>query len=65
MCTWFIVSQQPPGNAFDGATARFGTKWRPIPLIWAVVVGVARLYYGEHNMLDVVAGFAMGTMCQT
>jgi undecaprenyl-diphosphatase len=37
-------------------------KWRPFPLIWAVIVGIARLYYGEHNVLDVVAGFAMGTI---
>jgi membrane-associated phospholipid phosphatase len=36
-------------------------RWRPVPLLWAVVVGVARLYYGEHNFLDVVAGAAMGT----
>lgn len=37
-------------------------KWRPLPLAWAVVVGISRLYYGEHNVLDVVAGFAMGAM---
>lgn len=36
-------------------------RWRPLPLIWALMVGVARLYYGEHNFLDVVAGAAMGT----
>ncbi len=36
-------------------------RWRPVPLVWAVVVGIARLYYGEHNFLDVVAGAAMGT----
>jgi membrane-associated phospholipid phosphatase len=29
------------------------------------VVGVARLYFGEHNVLDVVAGVAMGTMFAT
>lgn len=36
-------------------------RWRPVPVLWAAVVGVARLYYGEHNFLDVVAGAAMGT----
>jgi membrane-associated phospholipid phosphatase len=36
-------------------------KWRPIPIIWAVIVGVARMYYGEHNLLDVTAGAALGT----
>jgi undecaprenyl-diphosphatase len=40
-------------------------KWRPLPLIWAVVVGVSRLYFGEHNILDVVAGAAMGTIFAT
>lgn len=40
-------------------------KWRPIPLVWALVVGISRLYYGEHNVLDVVAGFAMGTLFAT
>jgi membrane-associated phospholipid phosphatase len=36
-------------------------KWRVVPITWAVVVGVARMYYGEHNLLDVVAGAALGT----
>ncbi len=36
-------------------------KWRPVPIVWAVLVGVARLYYGEHNALDVVAGAGLGT----
>ena len=37
-------------------------KWRPIPMVWAGIVGIARLYYGEHNLLDVVAGAATGTL---
>lgn len=37
-------------------------KWRIVAMMWAVVVAIARLYYGEHNILDVVAGAAMGTM---
>ena len=36
-------------------------KWRFVPITWAVVVGVARMYYGEHNLLDIVAGAALGT----
>ncbi|GJM37185.1 MAG: hypothetical protein DHS20C19_05520 [Acidimicrobiales bacterium] len=36
-------------------------RWRPVPIVWAFVVGIARLYYGEHNLLDVVAGAALGT----
>lgn len=36
-------------------------RWRPVALAWAAIVGIARLYYGEHNALDVVAGAAMGT----
>ena len=35
-------------------------RWRPVPLVWAVIVAIARLYYGEHNVLDVVAGAALG-----
>lgn len=40
-------------------------RWRPVPVIWAVGVAVARLYYGEHNFLDVVAGAALGTLFAT
>ncbi len=35
-------------------------RWRIVPLSWAVVVAVARLYLGEHHVLDVVAGAALG-----
>jgi undecaprenyl-diphosphatase len=37
-------------------------RWRPVPVVWAGVVGIARLYYGEYNVLDVVAGAATGTL---
>lgn len=40
-------------------------KWRVIPVFWAFIVAVARMYYGEHNVLDVVAGAAMGTAFAT
>jgi membrane-associated phospholipid phosphatase len=36
-------------------------RWRFLPMVWAVGIAVARLYYGEHNVLDVVAGAALGT----
>jgi undecaprenyl-diphosphatase len=40
-------------------------RWRPAPVVWAVLVGVARMYMGEHNLYDVVAGAALGTMFGT
>lgn len=40
-------------------------RWRPLPVVWAAVVGIARLYMGEHNVLDVVAGAAVGTIFAT
>lgn len=36
-------------------------RWRPVPIAWAFIVAIARLYYGEHNILDSVAGAAIGT----
>lgn len=36
-------------------------RWRPVPIIWGYAVGIGRMYYGEHNLLDVVAGAALGT----
>lgn len=35
-------------------------RWRPVPMVWAVIVAIARMYYGEHNLLDVVAGASLG-----
>lgn len=46
-------------------TAFLPARWRPVPIVWAFGVAVARLYYGEHNLLDVVAGAALGTMFAT
>lgn len=40
-------------------------RWRPLPLLWAAAVCIARIYFGEHNVLDVVAGAAMGTLFAT
>lgn len=40
-------------------------KWRPLPIVWGVVVGIARMYYGEHNVLDVVAGASLGFIFAT
>ncbi len=61
----------PSGHATTAVA--FGTlvaaflplRWRPLPLLWAATVCVARLYFGEHNVLDVVAGAAMGTLFAT
>ena len=41
------------------------SRWRALPITGAVIVAVARLYYGEHNFLDVLAGAAMGTAFAT
>ncbi|MDJ0770285.1 MAG: phosphatase PAP2 family protein [Ilumatobacter sp.] len=35
-------------------------RWRIVVGCWAGMVGVARIYQGEHNLLDVVAGAALG-----
>jgi undecaprenyl-diphosphatase len=43
-------------------SALLPSRWRPVPLVWAGVVAIIRLYYGEHNFLDVVAGAAVGTL---
>ncbi len=37
-------------------------RWRPVPVLLAALVAVARLYAGAHNVLDVVAGAAVGTI---
>lgn len=44
-------------------TAIMPRRWRAVPFIWAVAVAVARIYMGEHNLLDVVAGAAIGIGC--
>ncbi len=43
-------------------SALLPSRWRPVPVVWAGIVAIARLYYGEHNFLDVVTGAATGTM---
>lgn len=56
----------PSGHATTAAAtavlvaAFLPPRWRPLPFAVAVGVGVARLYHGEHNLLDVVAGAALG-----
>lgn len=37
-------------------------RWRWVPLFWALWVGIARLYFAQHNPLDLVGGFAIGTV---
>lgn len=46
-------------------TAFVPPKWRVVPISWAVIVAIARLYYGEHNALDVVTGAVLGTAFAT
>lgn len=36
-------------------------RWRAVPIAWGYLVGLGRMYYGEHNLLDVLAGAALGT----
>lgn len=36
-------------------------RWRWLPLLAAGIVGVARIYFGEHSPLDVVAGAILGS----
>jgi len=43
------------------ATAFLPGRWRWVAIGWAFAVGISRLYYGEHNVLDVVVGAALGT----
>lgn len=40
-------------------------RWRSVPIVWAVIVGIARLYHGEHNVLDVAGGLAVGAIYGT
>ncbi len=47
------------------AAAFLPPRWRFVPVVWAGAVAVIRMYYGEHNVLDVVAGAAMGTAFAT
>ncbi|MGI9607958.1 MAG: phosphatase PAP2 family protein [Acidimicrobiales bacterium] len=46
-------------------TAFVPPKWRAVPIGWATIVAISRLYYGEHNLLDVVAGAALGSAFAT
>jgi hypothetical protein len=58
----------PSGHATTAAAAGLliaaflPARWRLIAIIWGYSVGIVRLWYGEHNFLDVVAGAALGTI---
>jgi len=41
------------------------SRWRPVPVALAVLVGVARIYAGAHLPLDVVGGAGVGVLCGT
>lgn len=35
-------------------------KWRWLPVVWIVLVGLTRMYLGVHAPLDIIGGFALG-----
>lgn len=37
-------------------------RWRPLPVVLAALVGIARIVYGVHLPADVVGGWAFGTL---
>jgi undecaprenyl-diphosphatase len=41
------------------------SRWRPVALGAAIVVGFARVYAGAHLPLDVVGGAGLGLLCGT
>ena len=51
----------PIENLLDRIDSALTANWRWLPLLIAIAVGVARVYFGEHNPLDVVAGACLGT----
>src|SRR4029077_21038180 len=37
-------------------------RWRPVPWILVALNGVARIYVGAHNPVDIVGGIALGVL---
>ena len=44
-------------------TAVLPGRWRWVPLPLALVVGVARIFFGAHLPLDVLGGAGLGVLC--
>jgi undecaprenyl-diphosphatase len=44
------------------AVAALPARWRPVAVVLAVLVGVARIVYGVHLPADVVGGWGFGTL---
>jgi membrane-associated phospholipid phosphatase len=38
------------------------SRWRPVPVVVAALVGIARIVHGVHLPADVVGGWAFGTL---
>jgi len=52
--------------AFAVATALavgLPARWRPVPLVVAVLVGAGRIVHGVHFPIDVVGGAGLGILC--
>lgn len=37
-------------------------RWRWISIVWIIIVGLSRVYLGDHTPNDVLGGFAIGLM---
>jgi membrane-associated phospholipid phosphatase len=37
-------------------------RWRWLSIVWIIIVGVSRIYLGDHTPYDVLGGFAIGLM---
>ncbi len=44
------------------AMAALPRRWRPLPAIVALLVGVARIVHGVHLPADVVGGWSFGVL---
>lgn len=38
-------------------------RWRWLPWVLAIFVGIGRMYFGAHLPLDIVGGYGLGALC--